>query len=127
MTTTAIKEHATERPQQAEARRWRRPRYDVAENDDAFVVTVSLPGVNRSGVDISIDNETLSITGTRHQALPESWRPLRRELPDGDYLLNLRLNVRIDENKIAAKVEDGILTLALPKADEVKPRKIKVE
>ncbi len=127
MSTTELTKQESVRPRQAEARRWRRPRYDVAENNEAFVVTVSLPGVDRAGVDISLDNETLSVTGTRKAAIPEGWQPLRRELPEGDYLLNLRLNVRIEESKIAAKVEDGILSLTLPKADEIKPRKIKVD
>ena len=53
--------------------------------------------------------------------------PLRRELPSGDFRLNLRLNVAVDEAKIKATVVDGILDLTLPKADEVKPRKIKVD
>jgi HSP20 family protein len=108
------------------ARKWRRPAYDVSENPDAFNVRVNLPGVNREGIDISIEDETLSITGTRASAVPEGWRPLRREVPEGDYRLNLRLNVPVNDEKIKARVEDGVLDLTLPKADEVKPRKIKV-
>lgn len=110
----------------ASARTWRRPAYDVSENPDAFNVRVNLPGVKREGVDISIEDEMLSIIGTRTSATPEGWRPLRRELPVGDYRLNLRLNVPVNDEKIKARVEDGILDLTLPKADEVKPRKIKV-
>ncbi len=110
----------------AKPRAWRRPAYDVSENADAFNVRVLLPGVNRDGVDISIEDETLSITGTRAAAAPQGWRPLRRELPVGDYRLNLRLNVPVNEGKIKARVENGVLDLSLPKADEVKPRKIKV-
>lgn len=110
----------------ATARKWRRPRYDVSESEDAFNVQVTLPGVNRAGVDISVEQDLLSIVGTRSAQAPEAWRPLRRELPVGDYRLNLRLNVAINEAKIEACVEDGILNLTLPKADEVKPRKIKV-
>ncbi len=105
---------------------WRRPQYDVTENEDAFNVRVSLPGVSRDGVDISVEGEALSITGTRMADLPQGWRPLRREILQGDYRLNLRLNVAINEAKIVAHVEDGILDLTLPKADEVKPRKIKI-
>ncbi|HAV12065.1 MAG TPA: Hsp20/alpha crystallin family protein [Opitutae bacterium] len=122
--TVNKQEHSTEGV--AKARNWRRPRYDVAENDDAFSVRVTLPGVNREGVDLSIEDETLTIVGTRSSQLPDGWRPLRRELPTGDYRLSLRLNVAIDEAKVSAKVADGILELTLPKADEVKPRKIQV-
>lgn len=111
---------------QATARKWRRPHYDVAESEDAFNVQVTMPGVNRGGVEISVEQDLLSIVGTRAVQMPEGWRPLRRELPAGDFRLNLRLNVAINEAKIEARVEDGILNLTLPKADEVKPRKIKV-
>jgi HSP20 family protein len=108
------------------AHRWRRPVYDVSETTDAFNVRVNVPGVARNGVDISIEDGTLNITGTRAQNIPEAWRPLRRELPEGDYRLSLRLNVEVNEAQIKARVEDGVLDLTLPKTDEVKPRKIKV-
>lgn len=110
----------------AKARTWRRPAYDVSENTNEFHVRLHLPGVSRDGVDISIEDETLRIVGTRTENVPDDWRPLRRELPSGDYRLELRLNVPVNEAKIKAKVEDGVLDLTLPKADEVKPRKIKV-
>lgn len=109
-----------------QSRPWRRPAYDVSENEDAFKVRVNLPGVSREGVDISIEDEILSINATRTELTPEAWRPLRRELPVGDYRLELQLNVAVDDTKIKAKVEDGVLDLTLPKAEEVKPRKIKV-
>ncbi len=110
----------------AQARSWRRPQYDVSENEDAFSVRVSLPGVSRDGVDISLEDDTLTVVGTRTNDVPEGWRPLRRELETGDYRLSLRLNVPVNEAKIKAHVADGVLDLSLPKADEVKPRKIKV-
>lgn len=113
-------------PANGKVRTWRRPAYDVSENTNDFNVRVSLPGVGRDGVDISIEDETLRITGTRTVLAPGDWRPLRRELPEGDYRLELRLNVPVNETKIKAKVEDGVLDLTLPKAEEVKPRKIKV-
>jgi HSP20 family protein len=90
-------------------------------------VRVSLPGVERSGVDVSIDGDNLNITATRSANEDMSnWRPLRQELPQGDFSLNLRLNVAIKEDKIKAHVENGVLNLELPKADELKPRKIDI-
>lgn len=126
MSNTALDTCTTNAPATARAHTWRRPAYDVSENTDAFNVRVSLPGVSRDGVDISIEDETLNITGTRTSLAPEGWRPLRRELPAGDYRLSLRLNVEVNEAKIKAKVVNGVLDLTLPKADEVKPRKIQV-
>ena len=110
----------------AQTRSWRRPQYDISESNDAFSVHVSLPGVSREGVDISLDDDTLTVVGTRTNQVPEGWRPLRRELEQGDYRLSLRLNVPVNEAKIKASVADGVLDLSLPKADEVKPRKIKI-
>ena len=112
----------------AHAHNWQRPLYDVSENGDAFIVRVSLPGVNRDGVDISLEEDTLTVIGTRTRTsqVLEGWRPLRRELTTGDFRLSLRLNVPVNEAKIKASVENGVLDLSLPKADEVKPRKIKI-
>ncbi|MGZ0654630.1 Hsp20/alpha crystallin family protein [Coraliomargarita sp. W4R53] len=111
---------------QVTERNWQRPHYDVSENSDAFNVRVSLPGVNREGVDISLEDDTLTVIGTRNQNVPEAWRPLRREIKQGDYRLSLRLNVPVNEANIKAQVEDGVLDLSLPKADEVKLRKIQI-
>jgi len=124
---TPPKQAPKQAPVQAKAPAWRRPAYDVSENTDDFNVRVNLPGVSREGVDISVEDEVLSIIGKRTKSVNEDWRPLRRELPSGDFRLNLRLNVAVDEAKIKATVVDGILDLTLPKADEVKPRKIKVD
>lgn len=126
MTTTKL-DTITAAEQKARVHALRRPRYDVLESDDAFEVKVSMPGVARDGVEISVDGESLSIIGTRTHEAPQGWRPLRRELPEGDYRLNLRLNVAIKEPKIRAHVENGLLDLILPKADEIKPRKIHID
>jgi HSP20 family protein len=126
MSTTKLDTRTTAEPQ-ARVHTWRRPRYDVLENDEAFEVKVSMPGVTRDGVTISVEGESLHITGTRLHEAPHGWRPLRCELPEGDYRLNLRLNVAIKEAKIRAHVENGVLDLMLPKADEIKPRKIEVD
>ena len=124
MSTTeleTVKKEQTSKPQV-----WRRPHYDVFESEDAFDVRVNLPGVDRNGVDISINGDDLNIVAIRSEEEYSNWRPLRQELPTGDFRLNLRLNVPIKENKIKAQVENGILNLQLPKADELKPRKIKI-
>ena len=130
MSETTLETYEQNTPAKSEsakkARNWRRPVYDVNENTEAFLIRVNLPGVKRDGVDISIEDETLNIVGTRAESAPASWRPLNRELPRGDYRLDLRLNVPINEADIKARVEHGVLELTLPKADEVKPRKIQV-
>jgi HSP20 family molecular chaperone IbpA len=110
---------------ETKARHWRRPHYNVVESAEAFEISVSVPGVNRSGIDISVDGDVLTLEASRGEA-PNGWKALRRELPQGDYRLALKLNVPINESAIKAQVTDGILGLTLPKSEEVKPRKIKV-
>lgn len=127
MSTTELDTVKTEQKEQkSKSQLWRRPHYDVFENDDAFDVRVNLPGVERDAVDISINGDDLSIIATRSTEDTNNWRPLRQELPQGDFRLNLRLNVQIKEDKVKAHVENGVLDLILPKADELKPRKITV-
>jgi HSP20 family protein len=125
MSETTLETYKQDAPA-TQVRNLRRPAYDVSEASEAFFIRVNLPGVKREGVDISIEDEVLNIVATRAQAVPEGWRPLNRELPRGDYRLDLRLNVPINESAIKARVEHGVLELTLPKADEVKPRKIEV-
>lgn len=108
------------------APRYQRPRYNVDEDANAFAVRVNMPGVNRAGVDISQEEDTLTVTGSQKHSVPDTWRPLRREMTGDDYRLSLRLNVPVNEAEIKARVEDGVLYLSLPKADEVKARKIEV-
>lgn len=113
-------------PSSARAQVWRRPRYNVSESTDAFEVQVLLPGVARGQIEIDVVEDVLNIVGSRQSDADEQWKPLRREIPKGDFRLNLQLNVAINEQKIEATVSDGVLNLVLPKADEIKPRKIKI-
>jgi HSP20 family protein len=105
----------------------RRPAYNVRENADAFDVEVFVPGVNRAGVELALEDDVLVITARRPAAAPSAWRPLRREIPDGDFRLDLSLNVPVNREAIQATVEDGLLRLTLPKTEEVKARRIEVK
>ena len=104
-----------------------RPRYETSETQDAYEVSVYMPGVGKDGIKVSHENDEITIAGTRKNLIPASWRALSRESRDCDYELKLALNVRIDDAKIAAKTENGILRLTLPKASEAKPRLISIE
>ena len=105
---------------------WRRPSFDVNQTNDSYEVKVAIPGVPADGVDISLDKSTLNVVARRSDAVPKSWKTIRKERQEGDYRLNLELNVHVDEGSIKASVADGILKLCLPKSAEAKPRKIKV-
>ncbi len=104
-----------------------RPFYNVEERANDYEVRVYMPGVSKQGTQISLENDELTVAGTRVDKLPEGWRTVSRETRDENYLLRLRLNVEIDGERIAAKTEDGVLRLSLPKAEAAKPRRIAIE
>ena len=125
MSTTELSTVKKDEPV-SKARQWRRPRYDIFENEDAFEVTAYLPGFGRDEIDVSVDGNALKLITTRLSDSTEGWRSLRQELPRGDFRLSLSLNVPINQDTIEACAEDGILTLTLPKADAYKTRKITI-
>lgn len=104
-----------------------RPHHEVAERADDYQLRIYMPGVSRQGIEVSLDQDTLSISGTRTVVVPESWRPLRQETQGEKYELRLHLNVEVDADSISATTQDGVLTLTLPKAQAAKPRQITVE
>ena len=106
---------------------WRRPHYDVAEDKEQFSVRIVMPGVSKKNVEVSLEGDNLTVQGTCSRLESENIRTLRREIANADYRLALRLNVPVKGDKIGAEVADGILTLTLPKADEVKPRRIEIQ
>jgi len=103
-----------------------RPAYQIKEGDNAFTVTVRLPGVAKDGLDISTENGELTITGKRTWSAPGEWTPVYRESNDVNYQLTLRHESVINVDQAKAELRDGILTLTLPKSEAVKPRKIAI-
>lgn len=122
-------EVTTQKPLSHDARtqRYVKPYYEVRSAKEAHTVRVYMPGVNKSGVKITLERDRLFIAGERTRLAPDSWKALHREIPEADFRLQLDLNVHIDERAIEARTEDGVLTLRLPVAEEAKPRTITVE
>ena len=103
-----------------------KPRYRVQSAADSYTVQVEMPGVKKDHVTVNFDKDVLSVRGTRSTTPPADWKPLYRELSDVNYQLRLKLNVPVEDSKLSAKLEDGILTLTLPVKEAVKPRTISV-
>jgi len=101
------------------------PRYDVHETAEAYVVTASVPGVDKSSFETTVDGDTLTIVG-RRAATPADWTPVYREIPQADFKLVLEVDRRFNREAIKAELSQGVLTLTLPKAEAVKPRKIEI-
>jgi len=101
------------------------PVASVTEDSDAYQLKVEMPGVNKEGLEISVENNELSIIG-RRTLPPIEGTIIHRESRPENFRRVFELDPSIDTGKIAARMDQGILTLTLPKAEQVKPRKITV-
>lgn len=105
------------------------PSVDVVENDNEYVVKADLPGVRKEDIDITIQENMLTINAQTKGETEEKQgdRVIRQERHFGRYVRSMRLGSQVDESKVTAKYADGTLELILPKAEEVKPKKISVD
>jgi len=105
--------------------RYLRPRSVISEaRDGKLRVVLEMPGVRREGLDVRIENNELLVIG--HRDPPGSGRFVLRERPQGDYHQTYTLDETVDQSKIDAVLERGILTIALDLKEYVKPRVIQV-
>ena len=101
------------------------PVASVIEGGDVYMLNVEMPGVNKEGMEISVENNELTIIGRR--SLPQIEATLiHRESRPENFRRAFELDPSIDLSKISARIDQGVLTLTLPKAEQVKPRKITV-
>jgi HSP20 family protein len=96
---------------------------DVREQDEAYLLTTFVPGLKAEDINIQIIEDTLTIEGEYGQ---HEGQALMSELPSGAFRRALRLPAQLDAEKAEAKIENGILTLRIPKAESARPRVIKV-
>ena len=104
------------------------PAVDVYQTDDAVVVKSAIPGIKPEDIDISITGDTLTIRGeTRVEEEVNEENYIRRERRYGSFCRSLALPLPVVTEKAEAEFENGVLTLTLPKAEEVKPKAIKIK
>jgi HSP20 family protein len=116
-------------PRQMEARSTRgfiTPPANVSMTDNEYVLEVEMPGVNKDGLEITVEGNELTIIGRRSLDLPEG-ELYYSETPLADYRRVFELGPDVDTSKISAKLEQGVLTLRLPKSEKAKPKKIEVQ
>lgn len=99
---------------------------DVKAEDDAFVITALLPGVKSEDLNIQIVNETVSIQGELQNEREENSSYLLKERPSGKFYRVLTLPETLDASKAEADMENGVLMLRVPKAEQARPKTIKV-
>jgi HSP20 family protein len=103
------------------------PTADIYETNDALNVVLEMPGVDKNSVDIRVEDGVLKIEGQLDFSKYQGLQPLYTEYNVGHYSRSFRLSSKIDQNKIAAELNDGVLSLLLPKVEEAKPRTIQVK
>ena len=103
------------------------PTTDIYESQDALTVILEMPGVEKNNVDVRVEEGMLKIEGRLDLAKYQGLVPLYTEYNIGHYARSFRLSNKINQSKIAADLKDGVLSLTLPKAEEAKPRTIKVK
>lgn len=103
------------------------PSIDVFEKEDKYVVKAELPGMKEEDIDVSVVGDTLTIKGERKaesEVKEEDYHCCERSY--GSFFRSISLPSKVDAENIAASYEGGILEISLPKAAEVKPKKIAV-
>jgi HSP20 family molecular chaperone IbpA len=101
------------------------PDVDIVEADDRITLYADLPGVSQENLDIDLREGVLTLTATVNPN-PNNWRQVFREYDVGGFQRRFNLGERIDQTKIGAKLDNGVLELTLPKAEAHQPRKIKI-
>jgi len=102
------------------------PLADVDSTKEGYVISLEIPGVDKSGLEITVDDGKLTILGRRHIAA-SAGELVHREIRPNDFRRVYELDQDVDTTKIAAHLEQGVLTLTLPKIEKVTPRRITVE
>lgn len=100
---------------------------DVAEKDDIYTITASVPGLTANDIEVTLEDNTLTIKGEYNQNETQEGETYHiRERRTGKFSRSLTFPVDVNEEEVNAQYENGLLTLSVPKAEEVKPKRITV-
>ena len=102
------------------------PATDIYETDQALMVVMELPGVDKKDLELAVENDALRVEGRINLGKYEGLEPLYTEYNVGHFARRFTLSGKIDQGSINAELENGVLTLTLPKAKEAQPRKIAI-
>jgi len=102
------------------------PSIDIVEKDDKLFATVELPGINKDDVKILIENNILSIEGTKKQEEEKNEHYYRIERSFGSFKRSFKLPFQVDSKKIKANFKDGLVKIEIPKSLEAKAKEIQI-
>jgi HSP20 family protein len=129
MSTDALTKNPSEvmQTEQTRSGTYFRPNVDIEEKENELLLIADVPGARRVSIEVNFEEGSLTI----HAAIPSRQQSdqqyLLREYGTGDYCRTFQISEAVDASKITAECADGVLTLHLPKADAVKPRKIPIQ
>jgi HSP20 family protein len=102
------------------------PPADIFETEEALTVIMEMPGVEKKNVSIALENDTVRVEAQIDFAQYQGMEPVYTEYNVGHYARGFTLSSKIDRDNISAQLDDGVLTLTLPKVKEAMPRRIAV-
>jgi len=102
------------------------PYTDITENGESLIITMDMPGVKKENVDVRLEKNVLEIEGVMDFSPYENLKPVYTEYQVGNYVRRFTISNTIDQENIAASLDDGVLTLTLPKVPEAQPKKIPI-
>ena len=120
------KQEVTTKDEKTVPGRFYAPATDIYETEEALTVVMEMPGVNREHVNISLENNRLRVEGRIDVAHYEEMEPVYTEYIIGHYARGFALSGKINRDGITAQLDDGVLTLTLPKEKEAIPRRIAI-
>src|SRR6266850_3164457 len=122
---TLVRENRSSNGERQTSEQFIAPVATVLENADGYTLEVEMPGVNKENLEMWVENNELTILGRRAMPSVEGTLIHRESRPE-NFRRSFEIEPSIDAGKISAKIEQGVVTLTLPKAEQVKPRKIAV-
>ena len=122
---TLVRENCSSNGDRQATEQFIAPAATVLENNDGYTLEVEMPGVSKENLEMWVENNELTILGRRSMPTLEGTL-IHRESRSENFRRSFELDPSIDADKISAKIEQGVVTLTLPKAEQVKPRQIAV-
>lgn len=102
------------------------PVTDIYETEEGLTVLMEMPGVDKANVEIDVKDGVLTVQGRLDFTKYEELKPVYTEYNIGNYRRSFSISNKINQERISAEMNDGVLRLTLPKAEEAKPRRIAV-
>ncbi|MGB3977275.1 MAG: Hsp20/alpha crystallin family protein [bacterium] len=125
--TVPVKKESGDLQITREETRYLKPAVDIYETEAALVVVCDVPGVDKSGITVGVDNNVLTIEGKTLDREEDISKEVHREYRLANYHRQFELSEVIDQDKISAELKHGVLTITLPKAEKAKPKKIDIK